>query len=38
LTAHIRDNHSYDLPEIITTPITGGSIEYLSWLVAETRG
>jgi periplasmic divalent cation tolerance protein len=38
LTAHIRDNHSYDLPEIIATPITGGSTEYLSWLVAETRG
>jgi periplasmic divalent cation tolerance protein len=37
LTAHIKDNHSYDVPEIIATPITGGSAEYLSWLVAETR-
>jgi len=26
------------VPEIIATPITGGSAEYLSWLVAETRG
>jgi periplasmic divalent cation tolerance protein len=37
LTAHIKDNHSYDVPEIIATPITGGSAAYLSWLVAETR-
>ena len=38
LTEHIRANHSYDVPEIIATPITGGSAEYLSWLVDETRG
>jgi len=38
LTAHISANHSYDVPEIIATPIIGGSAEYLSWLVAETRG
>jgi len=38
LTAHITANHSYDVPEIIATPITGGSAEYLSWLVVETRG
>ena len=38
LTAHIKANHGYDLPEIIATPITGGSTEYLSWLVTETRG
>jgi periplasmic divalent cation tolerance protein len=37
LTAHIKDNHSYDLPEIIAIPIAGGSAEYLSWLTAETR-
>lgn len=37
LTAHIKDNHSYDLPEIIAIPIAGGSAEYLSWLMAETR-
>ncbi len=35
---HIKANHSYDVPEIIATPITGGSAEYLSWLVDETRG
>lgn len=38
LTEHIKANHSYDVPEIIATPITGGSAEYLSWLVTETRG
>lgn len=37
LTEYIKANHSYDLPEIIATPITGGSAEYLSWLVHETR-
>lgn len=36
LTEHIKANHSYDVPEIIATPITGGSAEYLSWLVHET--
>jgi periplasmic divalent cation tolerance protein len=38
LTEHIKANHSYDVPEIVVTPITGGSTEYLSWLVDETRG
>jgi periplasmic divalent cation tolerance protein len=38
LTEHIKANHSYDVPEIIATPITGGSADYLSWLVNETRG
>jgi periplasmic divalent cation tolerance protein len=37
LTEHIKAHHSYDVPEIIATPITGGSPEYLSWLVDETR-
>jgi periplasmic divalent cation tolerance protein len=38
LAEHIKAHHSYDVPEIIATPITGGSAEYLSWLVDETRG
>jgi periplasmic divalent cation tolerance protein len=37
LTEHIRANHGYDVPEIIATPIDGGSADYLSWLVEETR-
>lgn len=31
----IHEVHSYDVPEIITTPITGGSTLYLKWLVDE---
>lgn len=32
----IRSLHSYDNPEIVLTPIVGGSAEYLSWVVSET--
>lgn len=37
LTAHLRERHSYDLPEIVVTPIVGGSDPYLAWVIAETR-
>jgi periplasmic divalent cation tolerance protein len=37
LVALLKSAHSYDVPEIIATPIEGGSAEYLDWLVAETR-
>jgi periplasmic divalent cation tolerance protein len=37
LTAHLQAAHSYDVPEIIATPIEGGSAAYLTWLVDETR-
>lgn len=37
LAAHIKSVHDYDTPEIIVTPITGGSDEYLSWLRSETN-
>jgi periplasmic divalent cation tolerance protein len=37
LTEQLAANHSYDVPEIIATPIDGGSTEYLAWVVAETR-
>ena len=37
LSEHIKAQHSYEVPEIIATPITGGSAEYLSWLVEQTR-
>jgi len=33
----IRQAHSYDVPEIIATPITGGGADYLSWVAQETR-
>lgn len=37
LVAHIRDNHTYDVPEIIATPITGGNPAYLTWVSEETQ-
>ncbi|MFG1646867.1 divalent-cation tolerance protein CutA [Amycolatopsis sp. NPDC049252] len=37
LTERIGQLHGYDLPEVIATPIEGGSAEYLAWLTAETR-
>lgn len=37
LTDNLTEHHTYDVPEIIATPITGGSAEYLAWLVDETR-
>ncbi|WP_084955840.1 divalent-cation tolerance protein CutA [Thermoactinospora rubra] len=36
LESHIKANHSYDVPEIVATPIVGGSAEYLAWVSAET--
>lgn len=38
LEAHIKSVHTYDTPEIIATPITAGSDEYLAWLRTETKG
>lgn len=37
LTGHLKASHGYDVPEIVATPITGGSEEYLTWVVEETR-
>jgi periplasmic divalent cation tolerance protein len=31
-----RAVHSYELPEVVATPIVGGSAEYLAWVDAET--
>ena len=28
----IHDNHPYELPEIITVPVTGGLSNYLGWV------
>ncbi|TNC28465.1 divalent-cation tolerance protein CutA [Amycolatopsis alkalitolerans] len=37
LVSLLKSAHGYDVPEIIATPIEGGSTDYLDWLVAETR-
>ncbi len=33
----IRQEHSYELPEIVVWPLTGGLPTYLAWVRAETR-
>ena len=37
IEAAIRELHSYDLPQIIATPITAGNEQYLDWLRQETE-
>lgn len=32
----IEENHSYDVPEILVLPATGGLPAYLDWIAAET--
>jgi periplasmic divalent cation tolerance protein len=33
----IKDNHSYEIPEIVQLPIEAGSAEYLQWIDRVTR-
>jgi periplasmic divalent cation tolerance protein len=33
----IRENHSYEVPQIVKVPITGGLKEYLDWIREETN-
>ncbi|ONL94394.1 Protein CutA chloroplastic [Zea mays] len=37
LTAHVKANHEYDVPEVIALPITGGNTKYLEWIKNSTR-
>ncbi|WP_184345823.1 divalent-cation tolerance protein CutA [Streptomyces olivoverticillatus] len=37
LEAHLTREHTYDVPEIVATPVTAGSDAYLGWLRAQTR-
>lgn len=37
LEAAIKQNHSYDTPEIIAVPVEAGLNEYLNWLSAAVR-
>jgi len=38
LERFIREHHSYETPEIVQIPITGGSVAYLQWIDEETQG
>ncbi len=35
--AFIRERHSYDLPEVLQLPVTGGAPDYLRWLFDATQ-
>lgn len=35
LQAWVHEEHTYDVPEWITLPVTGGSDAYLAWVVEE---
>ncbi|RFU37980.1 divalent-cation tolerance protein CutA [Actinomadura logoneensis] len=36
LASLITDEHSYDTPEIIATPVVAGSMDYLAWVAEQT--
>jgi periplasmic divalent cation tolerance protein len=36
LVAHIKAHHTYDVPEVIVTPVVGGNHDYLAWVSEET--
>ncbi|XP_057787615.1 protein CutA, chloroplastic-like isoform X3 [Salvia miltiorrhiza] len=37
LTEHVKANHEYEVPEVISLPITGGNLQYLEWIKNSTR-
>jgi len=36
LTAHVKANHPYSVPEVIAVPVIGGHAPYLEWVRAST--
>ncbi|RAS63233.1 uncharacterized protein involved in tolerance to divalent cations [Lentzea atacamensis] len=36
LVEHIKAHHTYDVPEVVVTPVIGGSDDYLAWVSEET--
>ena len=36
LCERVKNLHSYDVPEVISLPITDGSKDYLAWLIEST--
>lgn len=37
LTNHVRQSHSYDLPEVLAMTVCGGNADYLAWVAGEVR-
>lgn len=37
LERHLREAHSYDVPEILCLPVTAGHRPYLDWLATEVQ-
>lgn len=37
ISDYIKQNHPYDVPEIIAQPITHSDPDYARWVIAETR-
>ena len=38
LVQRVQALHSYDVPEVIAWPLSGGSEDYLQWIDGEVRG
>lgn len=36
LGAFVSGRHSYETPELVAVPVTGGSADYLAWVAEET--
>jgi len=36
LIAQLKENHPYDVPEVLVTPVTAGNPAYLGWVESET--
>ncbi|XP_028759391.1 protein CutA 1, chloroplastic [Neltuma alba] len=37
LTEHVKANHEYETPEVISLPIAGGNLKYLEWIKDSTQ-
>lgn len=37
LTRRVRELHSYDVPEVVTYPVTKGNADYLRWVEGEVK-
>ena len=37
LTARVAELHTYDVPQVVATPIVGGLESYMKWMREETR-